>query len=257
MDNCLAPRAALDDRHDLDDDRPGDRPEPDQEPDARAPIVWTTLGGSQVRVKLTNRFSRRRLVVAGAHVALRQSGGTITAGSDRTLTFGGNAAVTIPAGAEAWSDPVTLTVPQHADLAVSTYLSGTFTPKTFHPTGLKTSYLSRTGNFASSSTMPAPTGFRPRRRPRCSSWPRSRCSRAGTPRDDRRARRLDHRRRVLEHERQRQLARPSLEAAARAADGTPVSVLNAGIGSNRFEASDGAGALRPASAARPARAARE
>ena len=217
-------------------------------------IVWTTLGGSQVRVKLTNKFSTSPLVVAAAHVALRQSGGTITAGSDRTLTFGGSPSLTIPAGAEAWSDPVTLTVPQHADLAVSTYLSGTFTPKTFHPTGLKTSYLSRTGNFASSSTMPAPTGFatstttqvlfvvrgagaRERGRPRtivalgdsitdgaCSntnangSWP------------DLLSKRL-----------------PAL------ADGTPVSVLNAGIGSNRFEASDGAGLSGPASPARPAR----
>ena len=60
-------------------------------------------------------------------------------------------------------------------------------------------------------------------------------------RDDRRARRLDHRRRLLEHRRQRQLARSAVGTSAQPANGTPVSVVNAGIGSNRFEASDGAG----------------
>ena len=204
-------------------------------------IVWTTAGGSQVRLKLTNRFSTSPLVVAAAHVALRQAGGTITAGSDRTLTFGGSPSITIPAGAESWSDPVALTVPQHSDLAVSTYLSGTFTPKTFHPTGLKTSYLSKTGNFTSSSTMPVPTGFATSTTTQVLFVAEVQVLATGTPRTivalgdsitdgacsntnangswpDLLSKRL-----------------PAL------ADGTPVSVLNAGIGSNRFEASDGAG----------------
>jgi len=52
-------------------------------------IAWTTLGGSQVRVKFTNRFSTTPLVIAAAHVALRQSGGTIKAGTDKALTLFG------------------------------------------------------------------------------------------------------------------------------------------------------------------------
>ena len=204
-------------------------------------IAWSTVGGSQVRVKLTNRFSTTPLVVSSAHVALRQSGGTINTGTDRALTFGGSPSVTLAAGAETWSDPVALTVPQHADLAVSLYLPGTFTPTTFHPTGLKTSYLSRTGNFTSSSTMPAPTGF-------------------GTSTTTQV---------LFVSEIQVQPARPAetivalgdsitdgacsntnangswpdlLSARLPAlADGTPVAVVNAGIGSHRFEASDGAG----------------
>ncbi len=204
-------------------------------------MVWTTAGGSQVRVKFTNRFSTSPLVISSAHVALRQSGGAIQAGTDRALTFGGSASVTIAGGDEVWSDAAVLDVPQHADLAISMYLPGTFTPQTFHPTGLKTSYLSQTGNFVSSGTMPAPTGFATKTTTQVlfvsqvevlapdapvtivalgDSITDGACSTTDTNGSwpDRLSVRL-----------------PAL------ADGTPVAIANAGIGSNRFEASDGAG----------------
>ena len=41
-----------------------------------------------------------------------------------TLTFGGQPGVTLAAGAEVWSDPVTLTVAQHVTVAVSVYVPG-------------------------------------------------------------------------------------------------------------------------------------
>lgn len=204
-------------------------------------MVWTTLGGSQVKVKFTNRFSSSPLVISAAHVALRQSGGAIQPGTDRALTFGGSASVTIAAGGEVWSDPAALDVPQHADLAISMYLPGTFTPQTFHPTGLKTSYLSQTGNFVSSGTMPAPTGFATKTTTQVLFVSQVQVLAPGAPETivalgdsitdgacsntdangswpDRLSARL-----------------PAL------ADGTPVAIVNAGIGSNRFEASDGAG----------------
>ena len=65
--------------------------------------------------------------------------------------------MTLAAGAETWSDPVTLTIPQHATVAVSIYVPGNFKPTTFHPTGLHTNYLSRSGNNVSSATLPLAT----------------------------------------------------------------------------------------------------
>ena len=204
-------------------------------------IVWTTLGGSQVRVKFTNRFSGSPLAISAVHVALRQSGGTIIASSDRALTFDGSASVTIAADAETWSDAVTLDVPQHADLAISMYLPDTFTPQTFHPTGLKTSYLSSTGNFVSSVTMPVPSGSATKTTTQVliasevqvlaavapsavvaigDSITDGSC--ADTNADGSWPDRLSAR-------------------LAAFSDGTPVTIINAGIGSNRFEASDGAG----------------
>ena len=204
-------------------------------------IAWTTVGGSQVRVKLTNQFSTAPLVVSAAHVARRQSGGTITSGTDRVLTFGGSASVTIAAGAEVWSDPVTLTVPAHTDLAISLYLPGTFTPKTFHPTGLKTSYLSPTGNFTASATMPVPTGSATRTTTQVlfvsevqvlAAGPAMTIVAIGDSITDGACASNDT-----------NGSWPDLLSARLSAlpDGTSVSVVNAGIGSNRFQASDGAG----------------
>ena len=119
--------------------------------------VFSKLGGTQVRVKLTNKFGTNTLKVGAAHVALRSSNNSIVATSDRTLTFGGQATVTLGPGAEIWSDAVTLTIAQHVTVAISVYIPGSFKPTTFHPTGLHTSYLSRTGNYTASTTLPLAT----------------------------------------------------------------------------------------------------
>ncbi len=71
-----------------------------------------------------------------------------------TLKFNGKPGVTLEPGAEIWSDSVTLTVAQHVTVAISVYIPGNYKPTTFHPTGLHTSYLSKTGNYASSTTLP-------------------------------------------------------------------------------------------------------
>ncbi|MEP7109475.1 MAG: SGNH/GDSL hydrolase family protein [Ferruginibacter sp.] len=116
--------------------------------------VFSKLGGSQVRVKLTNRFATNTLTVGAAHVALRSTSNSIQSTSDRTLTFSGQPGVTLAPGAEIWSDPVILTVAQHVTVSVSVYIPGSFRPTTFHPTGLHTSYISRSGNFTASTTLP-------------------------------------------------------------------------------------------------------
>ena len=119
--------------------------------------VFSKLGGTQVRVKLTNKFATNTLKVGAAHVALRSTSNSITAGSDRTLTFGGQAGVTLAPGAEVWSDAVALTIAQHVTVAISIYVPGSFKPTTFHPTGLHTSYISKTGNYTASTTLPLTT----------------------------------------------------------------------------------------------------
>ena len=116
--------------------------------------VFSKLGGTQVRVKLTNKFATNSLTVGGVHVALRSTGNSITASSDRTLKFNGQPGVTLAPGAEIWSDPVTLTIAQHVTVAISVYIPGSFKPTTFHPTGLHTSYISKTGNYTSTTTLP-------------------------------------------------------------------------------------------------------
>ena len=72
-------------------------------------IARVSLGGSRVRVELSNEYGTQPLVI-GAAVALAGEGSAIVAGSDRELTFGGEASVSGETGAPILSDPVDLEV---------------------------------------------------------------------------------------------------------------------------------------------------
>ena len=116
-------------------------------------IVHTSVGGDQVRVKLST-FGASALVIGAAHIALRDADATIVAGSDRALTFSGKRSFTIPPGAQVISDPVDLDVTAFSDLAVSLFLPDDTGPATWHLEALQTSYISPPGNFTASRAMP-------------------------------------------------------------------------------------------------------
>lgn len=123
-------------------------------------IVRTSIGGSQVRIQLSNSAGNPRLAIASAHVAVRQKGVAIDPASDRAVTFSGKSSFSIPPGALVVSDPVKLSVPAFADLAVSLYIEGDSGAPTSHQPGLHTNYIGE-GNvadkpsFEPSSTMTA------------------------------------------------------------------------------------------------------
>ena len=118
-------------------------------------IVRTSLGGSRVRVELSNMLNAQPVDIGAAHIAIHKSRGAILEGTDRALTFGGSSSFTIPAGAMALSDPVNLDVAPLSDLAVSIYLPRETGPPTNHPLGLHTAYIS-TGDVTASVAMPDP-----------------------------------------------------------------------------------------------------
>src|SRR5215467_8996289 len=80
-------------------------------------IVRSTLGGKRLRVRLSNLYGNQKLTIGAAHIGLRDGASErIVAGSDRTLTFGGEAAAIIGPGALLVSDPVDLDVKALSDL---------------------------------------------------------------------------------------------------------------------------------------------
>src|SRR3954471_15236140 len=89
--------------------------------------LHVTVGGSALRVRFSNAFGDTALVITAAHLALPASGAVggsaIRAGSDRALTFQGRTSVTIPAGAQAVSDPLSFAVTPADSLAVTIYLA--------------------------------------------------------------------------------------------------------------------------------------
>jgi lysophospholipase L1-like esterase len=117
-------------------------------------IVRTSIGGDRVRIRLSNEYGDRPLVIGSAHIAVRDSGASIVASTDRALTFGGKSAITLRPGALAVSDPVSFEVPKLADLAVSLYLSDSARLVTRHPGAFQTNYLRRGNVTGDQSCVP-------------------------------------------------------------------------------------------------------
>src|SRR5206468_826247 len=110
-------------------------------------VFHASLGGSQIRVHLSNAYGASPLTIGAAHVALRSTDSGIVPASDRALTFGGRPSVTIPVGAEMVSDPVAVEVPKLGDLAVSVFVPGDTGPADVHTLGLHTTWISKEGDF--------------------------------------------------------------------------------------------------------------
>ena len=117
-------------------------------------IVKPDLWGSTMRIRFANTFGTRPLTVDGAFVGLQSSGGNIAAGTNRPVTFErGQARFVVPAGAAAYSDPVTLPFAGSNDLsrldgrklAVSFHMVGATGPMTWHAKALTTSYVTAPG----------------------------------------------------------------------------------------------------------------
>lgn len=106
-------------------------------------LVRTSIGGSSVRLRLSNAFSTLPLTISALNIARATSPGSslIDASTNRAVTFEGRRSVTIPPGAEYLSDPIEIRVPALATLAVSTYFSELPKLETGHPGSRATSYL--------------------------------------------------------------------------------------------------------------------
>src|SRR5262249_53615864 len=118
--------------------------------------VRASLGGDTLRVRLSNAYGSRKLVVGAARIGLRDRGPGIVSGSDRALTFGGAPTASIAAGALLVSDPVSLPLPPLGDLAISVHLPGDL-PASFGITGRysrQTNYISPPGDFTAALAMP-------------------------------------------------------------------------------------------------------
>ncbi len=117
-------------------------------------IIHTSVGGSRVRIRLSNEYGTTPLTVGAVTVARHAAGAAVVAGSSRTLTFSGRTAFTIPPGSPALSDPIDFDVPALGQLAISLYLPQNTTASTVHALGLSTSYVSPVGDYSGAVVMP-------------------------------------------------------------------------------------------------------
>jgi len=120
-------------------------------------VVHISVGGSRVRVRFTNAYGLDQLIIRDAHVAFSAGGNTIQPGTDHALTFGGANTISIPPGAEIFSDPVTLDVPPLSNLAISFFLPPQIMrAETYHETAHQDNFIAD-GDQASAASLPQPT----------------------------------------------------------------------------------------------------
>jgi hypothetical protein len=93
-------------------------------------VMRVSVGGSSVRLRLSNANGYSPLFLGQVRVALHDRGSEIVARSDRQLSFGGRPSVEIPVGETITSDPVRLDVPAMADVVVSIYVPNETGPVT-------------------------------------------------------------------------------------------------------------------------------
>jgi lysophospholipase L1-like esterase len=118
-------------------------------------IERVSCGGGRWRIHVSNLYGDAPLLIGAAHVARRTAGGAIDPNTDRLLSFAGETTFTIPARAEALSDPIDLEVPALSDLAVSLYLPQPTVASTTHILAMQTSYVSQDpGDSTAAAEMP-------------------------------------------------------------------------------------------------------
>ncbi|MCX5316733.1 SGNH/GDSL hydrolase family protein [Streptomyces sp. NBC_00154] len=103
-------------------------------------VVRTSVSGSGMRIRVSNAFGDRPLVIGSAYAGLRKSGARLVAGSNRKLRFDRAASVTLAPGEIRYSDPLPGRTEAGSDLAVSLYVRTAGGPATGHGMALQTSY---------------------------------------------------------------------------------------------------------------------
>ena len=106
-------------------------------------VVHVSLGGSQIRVRLSNEFGDGPVTVNQARVAVCPAtpvNSTIDTTTDKALSFSGSASTTIATGMAVWSDPIDFSLAALSNLAITTAFGSVPTNVTGHPGSRTTSY---------------------------------------------------------------------------------------------------------------------
>lgn len=115
-------------------------------------IVHTSVGGSQIRIRISNIFGTRPLRIGDVRVALSGAGAKIVPGTSHRVLFGGRHQVIIRAGRQEFSDAVHMRVGAEQNLAVSIFVRGHSGPASWHPAAIATSYYSGAGDHTADAS---------------------------------------------------------------------------------------------------------
>jgi lysophospholipase L1-like esterase len=119
--------------------------------------VRVSVGGQRLRIRFTNEYGTKPLIIAAAVVALSDEKGNIQPGTERRLLFSGQPSASIPAAAPFLSDPVDLPVKPLGSLSISLYVPEETGQCTCHQVGAQNAFVSGSGDFTDKPFTPAQT----------------------------------------------------------------------------------------------------
>jgi len=124
-------------------------------------IVHVSLGGSSIRIEISNQFGTEPLSIGAVRIALAGSGnqakGDITLPSANAVTFGGRPTVIIPPGAHVVSDPAAINLPALSNLTISIFIPAQkISNITAHSSAYATQYIAP-GNVVGDLSLPPST----------------------------------------------------------------------------------------------------
>jgi len=117
-------------------------------------IVHASVGGSKLRVRISNTYGDQPLTIGAAHIARRISAAEIDSASDRIIMFQGRSTASVPARSMLVSDPLDLQFPALSDLAISLFLPQATIATTLHTLGKQTNYISAEGDHTADVKFP-------------------------------------------------------------------------------------------------------
>ncbi|GHH79185.1 SGNH hydrolase [Streptomyces sulfonofaciens] len=117
-------------------------------------VAHSSVAGSDIRITLSNRYSDTPLDLGAVDVAVQEDGGAAKRGTTRNVTFGHSRTLTIPAGQEAVSDTLPISVDAGENLLVSLYVPGATGMSTWHSDAFDTTYIAA-GNHSGDDSAQA------------------------------------------------------------------------------------------------------
>ncbi|MBB5697850.1 SGNH/GDSL hydrolase family protein [Sphingomonas yantingensis] len=107
--------------------------------------VRVSAGGPRIRIRISNAFGTKPLIVRSASIArpVRPGAAAVQTASLVPIRFGGRAGMAVPPGSDWLSDPVEMPVAAFDDLSVTLHVAGEPGEQTSHPGSRATSWLAK------------------------------------------------------------------------------------------------------------------
>ncbi|HBQ58921.1 MAG TPA: GDSL family lipase [Balneolaceae bacterium] len=116
-------------------------PEPGLNGNTIRQIVHVSVGGEELRFRISNKFGAEPVEITEIHVAKSLEGSSIDSATNTALTFSGESAITLQPGEAALSDPFSFDLEKLSNVAITMHIESIGQEITGHPGSRTTSYI--------------------------------------------------------------------------------------------------------------------